>query len=272
MGKLSRYSLYKEIENLGDDRLKEACRINIQLLDGLEEVFLSDGHDPASLGIADSDFLNEVEQKIALIKDISTQSEEGKRLFTKMKGLVEQYKEKGAFDYKSASNLFNKIIGYLANYNSDILEGEKEIQFEGIEKGNLPQVFLSSAYDDRLLSLALFKKLYNDGVYLFVDWMHYPDRGEPDEVKPRLMEAMNESSQLLFLRTPNSELGISGNTYIRPWCTWELGKFSALKPNEIYLYNFYAVEKHKDKIDLYIKLYDMKFFDHIEDGKLVDMA
>ncbi|MDD6157362.1 MAG: hypothetical protein PUB52_10150 [Lachnospiraceae bacterium] len=42
-------------------------------------------------------------------------------------------------------------------------------------------------------------------------------------LKKKLHKALNESENLVFLRTPNSELKIGGNYYIRPWCSWELG-------------------------------------------------
>ena len=44
-------------------------------------------------------------------------------------------------------------------------------------------------------------------------------------LKQKLRKALDNSKQLVFLRTPNSELKIEGNYYVRPWCSWELGNF-----------------------------------------------
>lgn len=44
-------------------------------------------------------------------------------------------------------------------------------------------------------------------------------------VKNMLQTRLEESSQLLFLRTLNSELDIQGKQMQRPWCAWKLGNF-----------------------------------------------
>ena len=46
------------------------------------------------------------------------------------------------------------------------------------------------------------------------------------KLKHNLITAINNSVQLLFLRTLNSELGLQGGSrQIREWCAWEIGTF-----------------------------------------------
>ncbi|HEL1619794.1 TPA: hypothetical protein TXL63_001653 [Streptococcus suis] len=88
------------------------------------------------------------------------------------------------------------------------------------------QVFLSHAYVDRAYTLGLFLFFYSKGIYLYIDWMHQGKGLSSKKIKNNLIPAINNSSQLLFLRTLNSELGLQGgNRLIREWCAWEIGTF-----------------------------------------------
>ncbi|MFU2164872.1 hypothetical protein ACMZ6Z_08870 [Streptococcus pluranimalium] len=88
------------------------------------------------------------------------------------------------------------------------------------------QVFLSHAYVDRIYTLGLFLYFYDKGIYLYIDWMHQAQGLLTKKIKNNLLSAINNSAQLLFLRTLNSELGLQGGSrQIREWCAWEIGTF-----------------------------------------------
>ncbi|MGT2910768.1 hypothetical protein ACVR1I_03510 [Streptococcus cameli] len=88
------------------------------------------------------------------------------------------------------------------------------------------QVFLSHAYADRIYTLGLFLYFYDKGIYLYIDWMHQSQGLLTKKIKNNLIMAIDNSIQLLFLRTLNSELGLQGGSrQIREWCAWEIGAF-----------------------------------------------
>lgn len=106
----------------------------------------------------------------------------------------------------------------------------------------MPKVFLSHAYTDQLFTISLFKYLYDNGIYLYVDWMHNGKLGTP-KLKDKLINELKSSHQILFLRTLNSELKLrGGNNQIRQWCAWEIGCFDYINQssnNKFYI-NYYV--------------------------------
>jgi len=101
------------------------------------------------------------------------------------------------------------------------------------------QVFLSYAYDDRALSLALFVFFVSKGIFLYVDWMQSGKNKTGKLTKEKLEKELKSSNQLLFLRTAVSELHIPGGYSVRQWCAWEIGNFYSKIPNEKYVISFY---------------------------------
>ncbi|WP_314180533.1 hypothetical protein [Abiotrophia defectiva] len=94
------------------------------------------------------------------------------------------------------------------------------------EKIRKNQVFLSHAYVDRLYTLGLFLYFYDKGIYLYIDWMHQAENMATKNLKEKLTKEIYQSSQILFLRTLNSELALhGGNKQVREWCAWEIGAF-----------------------------------------------
>lgn len=136
--------------------------------------------------------------------------------------------EGGRFNY---DQLLNRLIRSIASYQNRIIG--KYLFFLSIDnsvrlRNNRPQSFLSYAYLDRGLSLALFYYFLRNKAFLYVDWMWRGAIGNGRQLKYDLNNALCRSNQLLFLRTPNSELKIhGGNGYIRHWCAWEIGNFYA---------------------------------------------
>lgn len=189
---------------------------------------------------------------------------------------------------KKAPNKFNALIKLLSDFNDDVIEGiakqkqsifvDEFFDYEEFEKNSYKlflekhyskrkQVFLSYAYEDKLYTIALFFYFQRNDMFLFVDWMNNGKEDKGISLKQKLHDALNRSEQLIFLRTPNSELKIGGNYYIRPWCSWELG-------------NFYDMLGSKDKffIDLYehgeinnLQLAGIKLLTDVANGTLRGM-
>lgn len=162
---------------------------------------------------------------------------------------------------KKIPNKFNALIKALSDFNDGVIDEiveqkrsifeEDSFDYEEYKESGYKifleknyskkkQVFLSYAYEDKLYTIALFFFFQRYDIFLYVDWMNNGKNNEGIKLKRKLHDALNKSEYLIFLRTPNSELKIGGNYYIRPWCSWELG-------------NFYDRLGSKDKyfIDLY---------------------
>ncbi|MCQ2286901.1 MAG: hypothetical protein MJZ76_08520 [Bacteroidales bacterium] len=127
---------------------------------------------------------------------------------------------------------FNQHLVYLiriiASYQNQVIK-EYPLFVGNLNslRNNRPQVFLSYAYVDRGLSLALFYYFLQNNAFLYIDWMWRGDVEDGGLLKYDLNCALCRSEQLLFLRTPNSELKVSGGTFIRQWCAWEIGNYYA---------------------------------------------
>lgn len=123
---------------------------------------------------------------------------------------------KEVFDGKQVNNKIDLIRVFT---NKHTLESSSKIKFKKI-------VFLSYAFDDRLYTLLLFVLAKNHNVFLFVDWMiNEKEELDGSKLKKNLLLALNDSDELLFLRTLNSEFDIRGSAQVRQWCSWELGVF-----------------------------------------------
>lgn len=136
-------------------------------------------------------------------------------------------------------------------YNpEDILEiiEDKRIREKCIENSsykNRNKVFLSHAFDDKLYTFSLYIYMCMHGIFLYVDWMWTSQLKDGKLIKNNLSKHLMESSQLLFLRTINSEFNIRGNGNIRGWCSWELGNFYGV--NEINKHEKYYIELYRKK-------------------------
>ena len=113
--------------------------------------------------------------------------------------------------------------------------------------------FLSYAFVDRLYTFSLFWYGFSWGATLFVDWLFNEPFSNGVDIKNALHEELIGADQLLFLRSPHSELGVDSRAldgkleiaiskYIRPWCAWEMG-------------NFYMRETKGDKETFYKQIY-----------------
>lgn len=132
------------------------------------------------------------------------------------------------------------------------------------------QVFLSHAYVDRIYTLGLFLYFYDKGIYLYIDWMHQSQGLLTKKIKNNLIMAIDNSIQLLFLRTLNSELGLQGgNRQIREWCAWEIGTFD-YKSNRTSSKGFY-IDRYRQNRQLKSKsqlIQDFQPLRAIKNGRL----
>ncbi|HHT7733867.1 TPA: hypothetical protein ACT2FU_000521 [Streptococcus suis] len=125
-----------------------------------------------------------------------------------------------------------KVLNAITDFQNNQIVGMDNLieilqrEFPMREEMKRDQVFLSHAYLDRVLTLGLFLYFYDKGIYLYIDWMHQGKGLSTKNIKGNLIPTINNSSQILFLRTLNSELGLQGgNRQIREWCAWEIGSF-----------------------------------------------
>ncbi len=266
MEQLSRVQLYQNLVQKGlSEGFITVLRANIFILLGVEEMFLTSDEgneilepDFTQLSSRIRDNVNRLE-----INELEGADYSVSRLRDNILRMIEDYERKDKVTRKSARNLFNKLIKALAAFNDKMLDSE--IEFVRKEKGHgMPQVFLSHAYDDKAYSLALFDYFYEQGIYLYVGWMHNEIEDDGRVVKSMLQARLDESVQLLFLRTLNSELDIQGKQLLRPWCAWELGNFyQKKKGEEKYLINLYSVDCYSNAL-----IHGLKLFTGVEGNRL----
>ncbi len=270
MESLSRLQLYRDMlsnEKIGiySSDQSTILKINLEILSGIEELFLSQDEFPEKKEIKDPFILDILRNNISNIQESLDLDKEADRLLKKLNKLVNEYANKREDEAQNSRNLFNKIINELGVYNSKPLK-DGEIPTPNRDKEERVQVFLSHAYDDKLYAWALFEHFYSHGIYLYVDWMHHKKMVDGIKLKADLQKELDGSEQLLFLRTINSELDIQGKQMLRSWCAWELGNFYKNKRDEKYMINLYSVESYKNNYS--IQLHGLKLYTGISGGLL----
>ena len=118
------------------------------------------------------------------------------------------------------------------------------------EQYDRPQTFLSYAYFDKGLSLALFLYFRINGGFLYVNWM-WSGSNPSSITKAELERALSTSKQLLFLRTVNSDLDYYGNSQIRQWCSWEIGNYYTKNNKTKYYLSFYGRPSKNDLLETF---------------------
>lgn len=177
------------------------------------------------------------------------------------KRLEKQTRKKKNPDLISFKSYFNYLLKAVANYQNEVIEENyMGILFDNIINIERKQTFLSYAYDDKGLTLALFYYFWNNSGFLYVNWMHNGVNDNGLVTKEILEEALEKSNQLLFLRTVNSELRIRGNYSIRQWCAWEIGNFYAKNKGKKYYTSFYdKIESSNDMLDTFNPMKEVVF-------------
>lgn len=135
--------------------------------------------------------------------------------------------------FKEIAKYHDKLIG--KNFIRPWFERNKDTTVKGRQ-----QTFLSYAYYDKGITLGLYIYfLINDG-FLYVNWMWSGVNANSSITKTQLDDELGKSSQLLFLRTLNSELNYYDRPQIRQWCSWEIGNYYTKHKNEKFYVNFYG--------------------------------
>lgn len=157
--------------------------------------------------------------------------------------------------------IISKVLDAITDYQNDqIKEIDAIVQiinenYSNTDANKRNQVFLSHAFVDRLYTLGLFLYFFEQNVYLYVDWMHQPKNSKTKKLKGNLIQEINNSVQLLFLRTLNSELALQGGKrQIREWCAWEIGTFdyktNGLDKSRFYINRFRQNKQSKSRSQL----------------------
>ena len=205
------------------DEVFELASFNMGILQNIEPLFLKENMLDREADEALSDTLNNIDRN-EFLYSLGVDNYDG---FINKINEIQNSKRK-------SRNKFNALIKALSDFNDTVLDrfnetNEHELFESQIFKNNgistEKQVFLSYAYEDKLYTIALYVYFRQYNIYLYIDWMHNGKTKDGIWLKQNLHQALVNSEQLIFLRTPNSELKIGGNNYIRPWCSWELGNF-----------------------------------------------
>ena len=265
MNGISRIELFSEIINLLDTEQQGGKWIK----DIVGEMFLDDYNYLLKINIG---ILMDIESNYLV------QSDYEQEIFTKEKllnvymdnvnllerDLRENHFKKLNLDYRKIQEskdevyAFNALLKILNDINNRVINGsefnlykyyaENKFRFNNNEENGLKtpinRVFLSHAFDDHLYTFSLFLFMLKNQVFLYVDWLFCKPLNNGIEIKKNLENELALASQLLFLRTVNSEFSIKGSGNIRGWCSWELG-------------SFYTKSKTKNS-KFYIELYSRK--------------
>lgn len=172
--------------------------------------------------------------------------------------------------------IISKVLDAITDYQNDqIKEIDAIVQiinenYSNTDANKRNQVFLSHAFVDKLYTLGLFLYFFGQNVYLYVDWMHQPKNSKTKKLKGNLIQEINNSVQLLFLRTLNSELALQGGKrQIREWCAWEIGTFdyktNGLDKSRFYIDRFRQNKQSKSRSQL---IQDFQPLRGIQNGRL----
>lgn len=276
MEELSRLRLYQEMLDIRKERRwNEPLEVNIKVLSDIEPLYLTPdrallSYDyPAVMESTNNDIIEILQNNLKVSEESSYLyfTKAGQILLQKLRSVVkENTRDNSSSDEKPRSqsyNIFNKILKALGEYNNSFFR-DGIMPIRDREREGRPQVFLSHAYVDKLYTAALFEYFYARGVYLYVDWMHQGQQNDGRRLKQLLKSELDESSQLLFLRTVNSELNIQGQHIIRHWCAWEIGNYYGQQSDEKYIVNLYSVKRFGKNP----QLHGLKLYSGINSGRL----
>ena len=265
MNRISRIELFSEIINLLDTEQQGGKWIK----DIVGEMFLDDYKYLLKINIGilmdiESNYLvqSDYEQEIFTKEKLLTVYMDNVNLLER--DLRENHFKKLNLDYRKIQEskdevyAFNALLKILNDINNRVINGsefnlykyyaENKFRFNNNEENGLKtpinRVFLSHAFDDHLYTFSLFLFMLKNQVFLYVDWLFCKPLNNGIEIKKNLENELALASQLLFLRTVNSEFSIKGSGNIRGWCSWELG-------------SFYTKSKTKNS-KFYIELYSRK--------------
>ena len=268
--KLNRKFLYEYLlENKKDFPIEKFSSVEKCIKFSLNYIRLIDEY----IGLGNNEeIIFELDQKlIALVEDVGDY-EASNRLIAANKKILDKF-NKTSKKNKSVDEYYGLYIQNLNRYYqsvvlkdiliSDYLKIRNCIEYEYSINKRMNKIFLSSAYSDKLLTLCLFIFFYNNGIYLYVDWMNNPRINDSRKLKTTLQREMEECNQFVLLRTPDSEINNSDS--LRQWCSWEMGCYRGLKGSDDQ-FIIDTISYGKEIRNLIYK--DLYRIDGIDNGKL----
>lgn len=243
---LNRYELYRDtalelyespVLFRNNEVIIEAFRESAQLIKGMEDLFNNPEREKGQLIFEEIFQANILELKNESFAETVRTKCEKRRL---------DRKEKTSFN-DSFEGWFNYLISIITSHLNFLIEKNFIYFFENpayignnfSNYSSMPKTFLSYAFDDKGLSLALFFYFYKHGGFLYVDWMWHGKIKRSDILKKIIHDEVISSKQFLFLRTSASELNIKGAYTVRQWCSWEIGNFYGVDKDNKFLLAFY---------------------------------
>ena len=252
MQEYSRIKLYESLKNSYNDLFKlnqninllQIIEFNLNILENIEGEFLSDDKSGNMETISDFNILKVLKSNIEWVKkeNFYKNNELEIKTIVKIENLIKNANDRSSMN---SNEIFCSLLEILGDYNNNITN----IELKDRRDLNKTIVFLSYAYKDRLYVLSLYCKFFYEGIYLYIDFLHNGKQTDGMLLKKILNQEINNSSQLLFLRSPYSELKIEkkDKKMIRPWCQWELGTFCGCNDDqEIYYINLYSIDLYNN--------------------------
>lgn len=176
-----------------------------------------------------------------------------KKTYDKLRGATnDSYNAFIVYILKEIAKYHNKLIEH--NFNK-FWHTRNEVR----NFNNRPQTFLSYAYTDKGISLALYIYFLINGGFLYVNWM-WSGTNFASVTKQELDDELSNSNQFLFLRTLNSELNYYGSSHIRQWCSWEIGNYYTKNKSQKFYLSFYGNTTNNDLLSTF------NIFRYVRDG------
>lgn len=217
-----------------------------------------------------SEFINHVERLLLDIPN-STEFRIVKRYIRKREAYNRGYITQPLF-------VFFKLIRYIVEDVNSLINWERVKTFLVNNMNNYlfdnrngtyiqrPITFLSYAFKDDTYALFLFFYFYNHGGFLYVDSLFSPILPNGAAIKLSLTHWITVSSNILFLRSLNSEKAdLDGELNIRSWCSWEIGhSYANPKTKGYYRLDIAGVSSMITPI-----IDDFEVFNDVEDGRII---
>lgn len=226
------------------------------IIEGIEDVINIEGDTIEAII-----FENMINYNISRIDDNRFINAVQSGIANQVEQLRKKHKEVTYKDY------FRFLLKTLTEYQNEIIDLHF-VRMEDISsvRGQREQTFLSYAYYDKGLTLALYYLFEMRGGFLYVNWMWKGTNKNSKVTKQELESALRDSGQFLFLRTTNSELHVRGNNSIRQWCAWEIGFYYNTKNQKEKFYTSFYDKRRIGKNDL---LDSFNVMGNVVNGKVI---
>ncbi|MBQ3513849.1 MAG: toll/interleukin-1 receptor domain-containing protein [Lachnospiraceae bacterium] len=294
MENISRIEVYRYLASKSQEigistKVRALLDINLAFLEKLEGIFLKEHKDRQEeliYKVYRDDFSSEYRVRDIFEDNISNVRKMHLPQELKIEPFIEEVQQLIGKEQKERV-LFERMLKRLNKFNdkhikdiSDffanryIYPKQKEVYAEAYierikksyDKNEYTKVFLSYAYVDKLYTGALYFFFLEQGIELYIDWMHNPYLKDGKVLKEKLRENLAQSEQFLFLRSVNSELHLGGSYYVRPWCAWELGNYYEHIKNEKYYISLYGTPPRNN-----MQLDGLKMLKGIHSGRLTEL-